>query len=413
MADPYSKVSNQTFTSSITYSFGVPSTTTVHRIWANVLSGYGNPKYRDQIRQHKPASTDATGSHIEVTNSVQGSVDHFFPAVPGWQAKYWTASGLLSWIDNVDYALPGLPSATLRNLALARFYNDCSRCSTTLQAGVIFGELKETLHMLKHPLDGMRSLMQRHGSRPSSAMNRKKGGRKSKREIARDVGSSWLEFAFGWIPLSYDISDIVSLLESRGASMAVDYAPVKGVARSQSGSVAYAPGASGHSAMWATEYHTIDDAVVRFKGQYRLTVSDGSGFPASSFAEQAGLTIGHFIPTVYELLPWSFLVDYFTNVGDVLNAFSVPSSRIAWVNETQRSLRTRRRLTWLGRVWGTQRYVTGPYTAVLRLLNWSRTGSNGGGVSFPGFALEQDWFTPHRAANLCALYATGGRSGRS
>jgi hypothetical protein len=52
------------------------------------------------------------------------------------------------------------------------------------------------------------------------------------------------------------------------------------------------------------------------------TVALKLGFGMPAF--QAGSTIPDFIPTLWELMPWSFLIDYFSNVGKCLNtrAFS-------------------------------------------------------------------------------------------
>lgn len=42
-----------------------------------------------------------------------------------------------------------------------------------------------------------------------------------------------------------------------------------------------------------------------------------------------GLTIQEFVPTVWELIPYSFVVDYFTNIGDVVNY--AYSANLNWV----------------------------------------------------------------------------------
>jgi hypothetical protein len=41
-----------------------------------------------------------------------------------------------------------------------------------------------------------------------------------------------------------------------------------------------------------------------------------------------------FIPTVWELIPYSFLVDYFTNIGDVLSAWSHQDFGQRWACKT-------------------------------------------------------------------------------
>jgi hypothetical protein len=47
-----------------------------------------------------------------------------------------------------------------------------------------------------------------------------------------------------------------------------------------------------------------------------------------------GATLGFswesFVPTVWELVPYSFILDYFTNIGDVLSAGLLVQSHLAW-----------------------------------------------------------------------------------
>lgn len=56
-----------------------------------------------------------------------------------------------------------------------------------------------------------------------------------------------------------------------------------------------------------------------------------------------GLDLGAFLPTVWEIIPWSMVADYFTNVSEILDAASFARSRLRWcsktvVYETKRSL---------------------------------------------------------------------------
>lgn len=46
------------------------------------------------------------------------------------------------------------------------------------------------------------------------------------------------------------------------------------------------------------------------------------------------------IPTAWEMLPWSFLIDYVSNIGDVISANLVSMENVAWVYKvTRRSAR--------------------------------------------------------------------------
>jgi hypothetical protein len=47
-----------------------------------------------------------------------------------------------------------------------------------------------------------------------------------------------------------------------------------------------------------------------------------------------GFTPSEFVPTAWELMPWSFLVDYFTNIGDILTSSVTDTSSVRWVNRS-------------------------------------------------------------------------------
>jgi hypothetical protein len=63
-------------------------------------------------------------------------------------------------------------------------------------------------------------------------------------------------------------------------------------------------------------------------------------YGVGGLAERLGLSPSNFLPTYYNLLPWSWLVDYFTNCGDIVNAIAFDPARIAWCNRTVRKTLT-------------------------------------------------------------------------
>jgi hypothetical protein len=53
--------------------------------------------------------------------------------------------------------------------------------------------------------------------------------------------------------------------------------------------------------------------------------------------ETFGLLPKNFLPTAWELIPYSFLVDYFTNISTIIDAWSFINGNLAWAYKTERS----------------------------------------------------------------------------
>jgi len=79
-----------------------------------------------------------------------------------------------------------------------------------------------------------------------------------------------------------------------------------------------------------------DHLTVSYRGEARSNVPS---CPAG-FAEGFGLGISDVLPAVWEAIPWSFMVDYFINVGEVFDSFNNLSVELAWLKRTVRNRRT-------------------------------------------------------------------------
>lgn len=60
------------------------------------------------------------------------------------------------------------------------------------------------------------------------------------------------------------------------------------------------------------------------------------GTQSPTLHSSLGLTLREFVPTVYELIPYSFLVDYFLNLGAVIDAFALNRSGLKWMAEGEK-----------------------------------------------------------------------------
>lgn len=118
-----------------------------------------------------------------------------------------------------------------------------------------------------------------------------------------DAAKLWLQYHFGWEPLVKDIYSSIEILQSEGPSgLAVGRATVN------------APGNWG--VLKSGWYHECPVARYRYLLQARVKISN----PNLMRASQLGLV--NPAAVAWEVIPFSFLVDWFIPIGDFLNQWS-------------------------------------------------------------------------------------------
>nr|QDH89358.1 MAG: hypothetical protein H3BulkLitter172403_000004 [Leviviridae sp.] len=82
-----------------------------------------------------------------------------------------------------------------------------------------------------------------------------------------------------------------------------------------------------------TDWYKKSDAMIMFRLGYKQDVRA----PAQSMqrlVELSGLSLERIVPTLWELTPYSFLADYFLNIGNILDAAFTSLDGVVWSNNT-------------------------------------------------------------------------------
>lgn len=131
--------------------------------------------------------------------------------------------------------------------------------------------------------------------------NRALGIRKGFRPKAKELGNRWLEYSFGWAPLVKDIYNGIDVLQRPLPSEAI-----KGIGR------------------YGGRFLNINDGTTLFTAVSTARCEMGGRIsvvnPNLYVANQLGLV--NPAAVVWELIPFSFVVDWFFNVSQVLGTLS-------------------------------------------------------------------------------------------
>lgn len=311
--------------------------------WVNRISiqrtrtGESNPRYKDQIRLQQNATTAMTG----VVDNVDSTPGRFFirssrnwpvndacwpPGTPGfdWRCE---VSGDVALYHAVRPNWTTLNPSVAYNRALSSYLKKARAQQVAFSAPTFLGELRQTLDMIRRPAQGLANLAK------SYLDDVKRLKKRRPKDWKKNLSSTWLEQAFGWQPLMADIKNAVNAyrqsLDNKEQTPVSSYGvhesdqPLKCLRNENI--IAYA--GSGAPNLWR-DRKAFDRAVVVFRGMVRRNVS---GVPWQSPA-LFGFSPLEFLPTAWELMPWSFLIDYFTNIGDIVETAVFNQSDLIWTN---------------------------------------------------------------------------------
>jgi hypothetical protein len=310
------------------------SQTIVASSWVgtNTFTGDYNPRWRDQVRNLVNATTICNGEIVSPDPAVFTSTtwnlvqsQYVRPGVPSHIISGQT-DGYVNGLSLPDFVVVPLDvRARVRNRAIAKWISACQKIQSTFEAGQDLGEYKETLNGVHRPLNSLKQSILSYFDVLKKARSKYRGP--GLRKVLTDT---YLEFHFGWQPLAADVADAIADIGRYrfpvypvNVSAHEDYF---GFGGSHTVSGGYEPWT-----LWA-KYRETRRFSVRIKGIVKSGASNGQ----VSRSQSLQLTPENWLPTAWDLLPYSWMADYFINVGDIIKACCFPYSTVAWGCVTER-----------------------------------------------------------------------------
>jgi hypothetical protein len=289
-------------------------------LWGNnVKNAVSNPYWRNKILAGQDATTpysisgyDVVPGYLYGRTTIKTSPDHL----------YCEGGGAIS--DCISLPISGKShDVIIRDQAIGRLRNRINSEGQSFNSLVPLGEIHELRELLGH---GPKSAVGASLALVKELL-KIKNGRFSPRKAFKAAQNAWLTFSFGIKPTLSDISSVANAIDAyyqkpsrtcRFSGSAHKHWVDSSIAGSLTGLQA-----AGYFAINQLEYQ-LD---YNFKAAQRFSNFCGNDY---SLLDQLGFNIPNLVPTAWELIPYTWLVDYFTTAGQFFedNFTSIPGETV-------------------------------------------------------------------------------------
>jgi len=342
--EPYNKVENNSHIYSMTgdhrdifdFDYSTLGTVTGHLPYVNSFSGSQNASWRRIIAAGQDATTQANGVKYHIENGTDFSYTYHATStnvniLSDRNQKGARTHGNLGpnlVFPNPFAFNPANYFPDTRNRAIRKFLESAKSARSSFESGQDLGELKQTIESLIHPMKSLSDLTLKYFSSLKKAKRRYPRAR----DLRKALSDSYLEYRFGWRPLALDIADAISNIDRRRMS---NVASCFGSATDtrQLDHIGPDPYQPFPETFLSLETYVLAKYQIRIKGAIRLNLDDQGNIPLAQSLQLS--TLNDFAVTAWDLLPYSFVVDYFTNVGDIVNSLTFPTSDLTYACMTE------------------------------------------------------------------------------
>lgn len=295
-------------------------------------SGSDNPRWRDQVRRGSQAATSFEGTEEKIRASKSYLVQHGYMVTP----NPYRFMELNTRVENFYSGLPtngfpeGLSETLANNRALELITKKIRDKQTTFQGGTFVGELARSAALIANPAQALRKGL---GHYTQTLLKRgPRAAKLSKRQALTMVRDTWLEYQLGWAPLLNEVDGAIQTLAESKILSDPGFETVRAVGHDE---VVTPTQMNRRLGSWSYPYWRVDHYnFTKVSVRYIASVDVGSYVTYNP--RRIGFAATNWLPTLWELVPYSFVVDYFTNIGDIISACTLAKSSVRWMVKTVR-----------------------------------------------------------------------------
>ncbi len=296
-----------------------------------VTYGDNLPDWKWRIRHHMSATTTLVATS---TLNVQLETGFTYNKV-GYPYPIYTEEGNLFARHSSIPSASSTMDVTAERKAASKFLSHYIKHTNTWRGGNFLAEMRETWHMLHNPV---KSFYHRTWEFAGTMKKLGKVQRHARKYVPDMIADAWLAFGFGVKPLISDANDAASALNKikeemggtgQDSTMVSGYGDNKTYSKTQ---FLVATGAGFPSQNNYAINHLVEHRTVRYRAALKAHLED-----LTTVAQAFGVDKFDIIPAVWEAIPWSFFIDYFANVGEMLDSCRLAAAEVAWCNRTVRN----------------------------------------------------------------------------
>lgn len=305
--------------------------------WSDTESNSGGdkPAWKSLVAANSDATNAVSASRARFTKTEPGAANLYverkrLSGSPPGRIVYRTE--LTQWkTDLITFSKP-TPGANLPgpiSNATRQFVSKGKSRISPANLGVTLGELNESLRMIARPGRALVGGFKSYLTQVNKNLRRNKHVSKTKKRGI--MAQTWLEYSFGWYPLIRDTESLATAAAQTAAG--INTLNVSAFA-GETGSPVVSSGSKNYPGCGYFDYDilTTTTTTCSIKGKIKVEV----GQPGQ-FQQTFGLQLRDFVPTVWELIPWSFAIDYFTGVGDYISSLCFPTSSFVYITRSTKT----------------------------------------------------------------------------